>query len=173
MRQKILTVFALASTNWKREISEIGHLLCLASQALLQFTPVCIRENIRVEIIGSKTRLPKTLINNINTVEQKTSPGKRLLRIAQDYSSRDSILATVESFQAHKDTLKFSDFMVNTQNVGLLIRTGKEQRLSDFMLWECAFAELHFPDIFWPDFDQQTLAKAINRYEQRDRRFGV
>jgi len=167
-----LTLFGFSSANWQRSELEVTHLMQLAEQALLRFTPRCIRERLRIEVIGRKDRLPVSLLRGIELAQNATAHGTRRLRIALDYSSRTAILDAAVDLPLDCEEARFSDRLSSGGDVDLLIRTGKEQRLSDFLLWECAFAELYFPDLYWPDFDAGALHLALDWYGQRNRRFG-
>jgi undecaprenyl diphosphate synthase len=114
-------------------------------------------QGVRLKFIGRRDRLPVSLVDAISSAEQATAGGSRLeLRVAVDYSAR----AAIERGEVGPD-------------VDLLIRTGGEQRLSDFLLWECAYAELLFVPQYWPDFSREHLAAAVGEYARRDRRFGA
>ncbi len=169
----VLTIFAFSTANWQREDSEVANLLRLADYAMRRFTPICLRERIRVEVIGRKDRLPESLLEGIERTQRLTAGGDKHLRIALDYSARDAIVEAARQVSSTCDAEEFSRTLATTCDVDLLIRTGKEQRLSDFMLWEAAFAELYFPDLYWPEFTSETLDTALDWYQQRDRRFGV
>jgi undecaprenyl diphosphate synthase len=172
---EVLTLFGFATANWQRSRFEVDHLLELLETKLTDLSPRCLRESIAVEVIGRKDRLPRTLLRAIDRTERATANGRRRLRIAFDYSSRDEILNAARSLPADGDRAAFAARLsgrVAARDVDLLIRTGKEQRLSDFLLWECAFAELYFPDLYWPDFDQSVLARALVWYRGRERRMG-
>jgi undecaprenyl diphosphate synthase len=173
---EVLTLFGFSSANWQRDQREISYLLELADEAIRRFSPVALQERIRVEVIGRRDRLPGTLVRCIERTERATCHGNRLLRVAVDYSSREAIVQTAQRIGRNCDAEQFAQLLAREHtlgNVDLLIRTGKEQRLSDFLLWECAFAELYFLDLYWPDFDAGSLQKAIVWYQQRNRRFGV
>ena len=169
----VLTLFGFASTNWLRDSAEVAYLMQLAEEALCRFTPLCLRERVRVEVVGRKDRLPEKLVAGIERVQHLTRDGDRHLRIAVDYSAREAIVAAARQVDATCDVEEFSQTLATVDHVDLLIRTGKEQRLSDFLLWECAFAELYFPDLYWPDFDADALTSALEWYQQRNRRFGA
>jgi len=167
-----LTLFAFSAANWRRSASEVDDLLNLAERALRKFAPVCRREGIRVEIIGRRDRLPCSLRNGIDTIAEQTRKGQRRLRIAFDYSSREAI--RLAASQNDKCSIAaISRRLGDVGDVDLLIRTGKEQRLSDFLLWECAFAELYFPDLYWPEFTPGALDEALDWFADRNRRFGA
>jgi undecaprenyl diphosphate synthase len=151
-----LTLFAFSSDNWKRPPAEVSTLMRLFARHLRTETPRCIEHGVRLRIVGRRDRLAGPLVDAIAAAEERTQDGTNLeLRLAVDYSSRHAI----ETGQLLPD-------------VDLLIRTGGEQRLSDFLLWECAYAELYFTDVMWPDFGAAELAAAITWYHARDRRFG-
>jgi undecaprenyl diphosphate synthase len=133
----------------------------------------CVKNGVRVSIIGRRDRLPRMLIPVIESTEKATAAGKKLhLRIAVDYSARDAILKAARKL---KDKATRDDFtsMLGGPDVDLLIRTGGEQRLSDFLLWECAYAELVFTPVMWPDFTAADLGAAVAEFHSRERRFGA
>jgi undecaprenyl diphosphate synthase len=171
-RVETLTLFAFSAANWQRCSNEVDDLLNLADHALRRFAPICRREKIRVEIIGRQDRLPLSLRNGITRIVEQTRSGQRRLRIAFDYSSREAIRhAASQNNRCSIDGI--SRQLCDAGDVDLLIRTGKEQRLSDFLLWECAFAELYFPDLYWPDFTPHALDEALAWFSTRNRRFGA
>ncbi len=152
-----LTLYAFSADNWQRPLPEVQSLLRLFRAYLRNETARCIREGVRLEVIGRRDRLSPGLRAAIATAERATSGGRTLeLRLAIDYSARAAI--------AQGDA--------PLPDVDLLIRTGGEQRLSDFLLRECAYAELYFTSCAWPDFDRAALAAAVSEFNQRQRRFG-
>ncbi len=174
----MVTVYAFSKANWQRAKSEVDHIFSLAVEAFRRFAPICIANDVRVEVIGRRDRLPKMVRCCIKEAIQKTHKGQRVLRVALDYSARESLLQAAHRCQGESEA-EFSRLIGEVQHSGgpdtgvdLLIRTGKEQRLSDFLLWECAFAELYFPDVYWPDFSLQEFQSAIRWFESRGRRFG-
>ena len=169
-----VTLFAFASANWQRTRDEVSHLMRLCADTLKSFAPECIENGVRIEVIGRRDRLPRTLNRAINEVQARTHAGNRLLRIALDYSARESILAAARAMapDAKLEDLDREIAGPDTPPVDLLIRTGKEQRLSDFLLWECAFAELYFSELYWPEFDAAAFDDALAWYAGRERRFG-
>lgn len=172
---EMVTLFGFAAANWQRSRFEVDHLLGLLETKLTELAPRCVREGIAVEVIGRKDRLPRTLVLAIERAARATANGRRRLRIAFDYSSRDQILAAARALPADAESVDFEARLTGcavAREVDLLIRTGGEQRLSDFLLWECAFAELYFPDVLWPDFDRSVLAEALSWYAGRERRMG-
>lgn len=132
----------------------------------------CIANGVRVSVIGRRDRLPRMLLPVVEGCEQATAPGRTLhLRLAVDYSSRDAIIAAALKLGKHATREDFVRTLGGT-DVDLLIRTGGEQRLSDFLLWECAYAELVFTPVMWPDFQAADLASAVAEFRSRERRFG-
>jgi len=151
-----LTLYAFSSDNWSRPPAEVTALMRLFARYLHREVPELVAQSVRLSIIGRRDRLPAALVNAIVDAEQATSGGTRLdLRIAVDYSARAAI---------RSGTL--------LPDVDLLIRAGGEQRLSDFLLWGSAYAELWFTDTMWPDFTATELAGAVRDFRARDRRFG-
>jgi undecaprenyl diphosphate synthase len=177
-----LTLYAFSAANWERPRGEVDGLMFLFRRYLFAETRRCMDESIRLNVIGRRDRLDESLLRAIEHSEQLTADGKRMhLRIAVDYSAQFSILAaarrarripdvTAQDFRRLLDEADHS--AQQTPDVDLLIRTGGEKRLSDFLLWECAYAELHFTDCLWPDFDEAQFQSALEEYAGRVRRFG-
>src|SRR5579863_7989243 len=176
-----LTLFALSSANWQRPAAEVQGILRLLHEYLLTETSRCIEEGVRLSVIGRRDRVPPTLRQAIADSEAATMQGTRLpLRLAVDYSAREAIFhAACRFYKATRlSPESFSNVLAEVQRGGstevdLLIRTGGEQRLSDFLLWECAFAEFVFVSKMWPDFQATDLRAAIADFLARDRRFGA
>lgn len=175
-----LTLFAFSSDNWRRPPEEVRALMRLYRGYLRAEAEACAREGVRLKVIGRRDRLRPVLVEAIEAAEEKTRAGRALvLRIALDYSARDAILAAVAHVSPHTTREELSHALgeVNhdsgpAPDVDLLIRTGGERRLSDFLLWECAYAELYFSDLMWPDFGPVQLEAAVADYRSRERRFG-
>jgi undecaprenyl diphosphate synthase len=166
-----LTMFAFSSDNWRRPAAEVDSLMDLLREYLERETARAIEKGIRVEAIGRRDRLEPSLQNAIREAEQATAAGRKLhLRIAVDYSARGSILAAARSL---RDLSYEALASALGPPVDLLIRTGGERRLSDFLLWESAYAELVFSRVMWPDFSPDDLAAAVREFRGRDRRFGA
>jgi len=177
-----LTLYAFSSDNWERPSAEVNSLLGLLEEYLRADAPECATKGIRLRVIGRRDRIPRSLVEAIESAERQTSAGRALdLRIALDYSSREAILRAscwmLSSLEV--SDREFARRLGQVTNAGgpaadvdLLIRTGGEQRLSDFMLWECAYAELHFTPRMWPEFDVADLKAAVEDYFGRERRFG-
>ncbi len=170
-----LTLYAFSSDNWKRPSMEVRTLMQLFRAYLVDETPRCLRHGIRLEVIGRRDRLDAGLVAIIEDAERRTQDGGNLrLRIAVDYSARESILRAASQTNAGRPISpeQFADLLGNGGDVDLLIRTGGEQRLSDFLLWESAYAELVFTNRMWPDFTREDLECALQEFRRRERRFG-
>jgi undecaprenyl diphosphate synthase len=166
----VLTVYAFSSDNWKRPIDEVAGIMQLFRIYLEKETERCVKEGVRVSVIGRRERLSRDIVDAICTCEEATRRGERLhLRIAVDYSSRDMLVRAAET-RAGRSKEGMSGAL--GPDVDLLIRTGGEQRLSDFLLWECAYAELVFTPRMWPDFTAADLQAAVGTFHSRERRFG-
>ncbi|HEX5431094.1 MAG TPA: di-trans,poly-cis-decaprenylcistransferase [Bryobacteraceae bacterium] len=167
----VLTLYAFSEDNWTRPAREISALMNLLNHYLVQETDRCVANGVRLEAIGRRDRLPASLVTLLEQAERRTSHGGRLrLRLAIDYSSRHAILDAAR--RTHKDVSEEQFCELVGPDVDLLIRTSGEQRLSDFLLWECAYAEMIFTQRMWPDFTRDDLAGAIEEFRRRDRRFG-
>jgi undecaprenyl diphosphate synthase len=177
-----LTLYAFSSDNWRRPRGEVDNLMVLFQQHLDSECAHLTERGVRFNVIGRRDRIPRSLRRSIEDVEQRTSEGTSLhLRIAIDYSARDALLAaagrlangippTRQAFErAMREAIRAPS---GTRDVDLLIRTGGEQRLSDFLLWESAYAELYFTAVPWPDFTGADLASAVQAFAARDRRYG-
>ena len=178
----VLTLYAFSADNWHRPRREVDSLMRLLERYLFTETARCVAHGIRVSVIGRRDRLNRSLVQAIEQVEQRTRAGENLhLRLAVDYSARAAILRTAMQLQSDK-AVEAAEFLSRMNRVihsspaapavDLLIRTGGERRLSDFLLWECAYAELVFTDRLWPDFDEHDLEGALAEFARRDRRYG-
>ena len=177
-----LTLYAFSAANWERPRGEVEGLMFLFRRYLFTETRRCMDESIRLNVIGRRDRLDESLLRAIEQSEKLTANGERMhLRIAVDYSAQQSILQaarrarrthdlTAQRF--HRLLSEVDHSARHTEEVDLLIRTGGEKRLSDFLLWESAYAELHFTDCLWPDFDEHHFQAALEEYAGRARRFG-
>jgi undecaprenyl diphosphate synthase len=181
---KRLTLYAFSSDNWSRPPQEVQSIFRLMRAYLRLETGRLRQQGVRLEMIGRRDRLPKPLLREIEHAEFQTALGRRLyLRIAVDYSSREAITHAFASLTTThgKDSLLSPERLrrmltqalaADSGEVDLLIRTGGEKRLSDFLLWESAYAELFFTERMWPDFDATDLDAALREFGQRHRRFG-
>jgi undecaprenyl diphosphate synthase len=181
MRVDTLTLYAFSSANWSRPPDEVNALMRLLKRYLQSEAARCVENGIRVEVIGRRDRIQPGLRDIIERTERLTCDGRALvLRLAVDYSARTEIMAAArwvqsklgaaeDSGESLSHVMRFGEIM---PDVDLLIRTGGERRLSDFLLWECAYAELFFVDEPWPEFDEAALARALSEFGSRQRRFG-
>ncbi len=170
-----LTLYAFSADNWKRPAQEVDALMWLFRTYLRAETPQLVEHGARLSIIGRRDRLPLRLRREIATAERATAHGRRLhIRIAIDYSSRQAIADAASRWTAGEpgSAQVFASLMAEGRDVDLLIRSGGERRLSDFLLWESAYAELWFTDVMWPDFGAADLKAALADFIKRDRRFG-
>jgi|SRR4051794_13823368 len=176
-----LTLYAFSSDNWQRPPREVGALMRLFRSYLASETERLLENGVRLTVIGRRDRLPEVLARAIAGAEAATAGGTRLhLRLAIDYSAREAILRAA-ALAAGREVER-GEFQAllgaavgaaePAPDVDLLVRSGGEQRLSDFLLWECAYAELWFTPRMWPDFDASTLAEAVAEFQRRERRFG-
>lgn len=173
-----LTLYAFSSDNWRRPRAEVAALMGLLKFYLANEIEALVRNGVRLNVIGRRDRLPDGIASAIARAESATQPGTTLhLRIAIDYSARDAILAAAAQAAGLKHLSReiFSDLVTGQpklRDVDLIIRTSGEKRLSDFMLWEGAYAELHFTERMWPEFEAHDLAEALSSFHRRERRFG-
>ena len=178
----VLTLYAFSADNWRRPPREVASLMRLFRKYLHAETARCVETGVRLRIIGRRDRLGAALSRAIDVAERATARGTTLdLRIAIDYSARDAIVraAAAAGGDAAMTTERFADLLaaaygggVPVRDVDLLIRTGGEQRVSDFLLWESAYAELYFTSRMWPEFSAADLKHAVREFYGRDRRFG-
>jgi undecaprenyl diphosphate synthase len=178
-----LTLFAFSADNWRRPGREVSWLMRLFRDYLRREANRCVANGVRLNVIGRRDRLGPALRKAIEQTEAVTAGGSALhLRVAIDYSARDAILRaaqclgsdTVPSRESFARLLAIVDHGgTQAAPVDLLIRTGGERRLSDFLLWECAYAELCFLPVMWPEFTPACLAAAVADFHARERRFGA
>jgi undecaprenyl diphosphate synthase len=173
-----LTLYAFSSDNWRRPRAEVTALMGLLRFYLANEIEALVRNGVRLTVIGRRDRLPDGIANAIARAEAATADGDTLhLRIAIDYSAREAILnaATRAAGIGSLTRETFSELVTGEaglRDVDLIIRTSGEKRLSDFLLWEGAYAELHFTDRMWPEFEPDDLADALSCFHRRERRFG-
>lgn len=165
-----LTLYAFSADNWKRPQDEISGLFRLFARYMRQEAEKLRRQGVRFEVIGRRDRLPGPLVSLIEETEAATRSGRRLrLRVAVDYSSREAILRAIEAGARDRASMQAA----LGPDVDLLLRTSGEQRLSDFLLWECAYAEFSFLPVAWPDLSETDVRLALDEFRSRDRRFGA
>ena len=173
-----LTLYAFSTDNWRRPKAEVAALMALLRFYLANEVDALVKNGVRLTVIGRRDRLPDGIAAAIARAEQATSRGETLnLRIAVDYSARDAILNAAARLAGIIEPTRelFSQLVTGEaglRDVDLIIRTSGEKRLSDFLLWEGAYAELYFTERMWPDFDRHALAEALASFHRRERRFG-
>lgn len=173
-----LTLYAFSSDNWRRPPAEVAGLMNLLGFYLDDELANLVRNDVRLTVIGRRDRIPARLAREIARAEAASAHGRALhLRVAIDYSARDAILRAAALIPKDCDLSRanFAELVTgeaNLRDVDLVIRTSGERRLSDFLLWESAYAELYFTDRLWPDFDADDLAEALASFHKRERRFG-
>ncbi|WP_050383391.1 di-trans,poly-cis-decaprenylcistransferase [Bradyrhizobium pachyrhizi] len=173
-----LTLYAFSSDNWRRPKAEVAALMGLLRFYLANEIAALVRNGVRLTVIGRRDRLPDGIAAAITRAEAETAGGTTLhLRIAIDYSARDAILNAAARAAGTGELSRetFADLITGEaglRDVDLIIRTSGEKRLSDFLLWEGAYAELHFTERMWPEFDADDLADALGSFHRRERRFG-
>ena len=177
----VLTLYAFSSDNWRRPRREVASLMSLFRRYLRSETGTLAEKDVRLQILGRRDRLAPTLLQTIERSEAATAGGRRLLlRLAVDYSARGALTAAARlcntTGAGREELADALGRVVHGRgpaiDVDLLVRTGGEQRLSDFLLWECAYAELFFTPRMWPDFTPVDLAMAVRTFHGRQRRFG-
>ena len=173
-----LTLYAFSTDNWRRPRAEVAGLMALLRSYLATEVASLVENGVRLTVIGRRDRLPYGIAAAIAGAEEATARGDALhLRIAVDYSARDAILNAAAKLAGITEPTRelFSQLVTGEQglrDVDLIIRTSGEKRLSDFLLWEGAYAELHFTERMWPEFDAQDFAEALASFHRRERRFG-
>ncbi len=182
---KYLTVYAFSTENWKRSKEEVDFLMSLLAKTVIEKIPLFKENNIKLTFIGSRKELSSKIIDILNFGEEQTKNNNGVnLQIAFNYGSRCEIVNALKSICADvkNNNLEISDITENTitkrlytSNIpepALLIRTGGEKRISNFLLWQCAYTEIYVTDVLWPDFNEEALIKAILEFDSRNRRFG-
>ena len=180
-----LTIYAFSTENWKRSEEEVSALMQLFRYYMKRLLKVAVKNNVRVRMIGEKSRFAPDIIEGIRALEEKTKDNTGLtFTIAVNYGARDEIRRAVTKIaqKVKEGTLAPEDITEETiqqqldtaeiPDPDLLIRTSGELRLSNFLLWQCAYTEFYITDIYWPDFNKAELEKAIDSYNKRDRRYG-
>ena len=180
-----LTVYAFSTENWKRPKAEVNFLLTLMKRTIRNEIDELLENGVRIKFIGQKDMLSDNLVREFKYIEEKSAHNSNLiLNIAFNYGGRAEITEAAKKIAADYkndqidlnefDESDFSNYLYDSklENVELLIRTGGDLRLSNFLLWQSAYAELYFTDKFWPDFAESDLKQAIKDFRNRERRFG-
>ncbi len=178
----LLTLYAFSSDNWRRPQKEVSNLMELFEKFLTDAREDCVKQGVRITVMGRRDRVPRLVSGAISGMEEATRAGTRLhVRLAMDYSARDAILEAARLFHCPNGNGRevFARCLGHVihageaaRDVDLLIRTGGDQRLSDFLLWECSYAELYFTQKMWPEFSADDLREAVRDFHGRDRRYG-
>lgn len=182
---KVLTLYAFSTENWKRPKVEVEYLMKLPEEFLGTFLPELVENNVQVRIMGNRDKLPGYTVRAVEKAVTETKDNDGLiLNFALNYGSRNEIVSGIKDMiidvKAGKlevdniDEEQLSSYLMtkDLKDPDLLIRTSGEIRLSNFMLWQLAYAEFWFTDVLWPDFAEEDLIQAINEYQNRGRRFG-
>ena len=182
---RYLTVYGFSTENWKRSEDEVGALMQLFRYYMKRLLGIAKKNNVRVKMIGERSRFAQDIIEGISRLENETAGNTGLtFVIAVNYGSRDEIVraarkmlndfAAGELTAEQLDEGRFSGYLdtADIPDPDLLIRTSGEQRLSNYLLWQLAYTEFYFTDVLWPDFNKDELIRAIEKYNKRDRRFG-
>lgn len=180
---KYLTLYTFSTENWNRPVDEVAALMSLVLTSLED--EIFMKNNVRFRVIGDRTRLPENVARKLAETEERTAGNDRMtMVVALSYSSRWEITKAVKDMlkEAEQGTLAVEDITEDTvsehlsthfmPDPDLLIRTGGEYRISNYLLWQIAYSELYFCDTYWPDFMEEDLHKAIEDYQSRQRRFG-
>ncbi|MEI4831030.1 isoprenyl transferase [Bacillus sp. FJAT-53711] len=182
---KVLTLYAFSTENWKRPKLEVDYLMKLPEEFLGAFLPELIEENVQVRVIGQKDRLPTHTRRAMEKAMEDTKDNTGLiLNFALNYGSRDEIVSAVQNMVKDSEEGKLRSAEITEETISsylmtrtlpdpdLLIRTSGEIRISNFMLWQIAYSELWFTDVYWPDFTEEHLLQSITDFQNRGRRFG-
>ena len=182
-----LTVYAFSTENWKRSADEVGAIMGLLKRYLLEAVDTMEKDHIRLRFFGDMTPIApelQALAHQTDEISEHLQPGDFQANICLNYGGRDEILRAVRQFAAEcaageKNPAELDDALFSTYmdsrgipDPELIIRPSGELRLSNFLLWQCAYSEFYFTDVLWPDFDEAELDRAIAAYQARDRRFG-
>lgn len=169
-----LTVYSFSTENWQRSAEEVTALMRMFSERLRVETPELKAEGVRMRFIGRRDRVAKALLQQMEWAERETADNTRItLFIAFDYGGRDEILDAAARYDGGgEDAFRALLYAPEMHDPDLVIRTSGEQRLSNYLLWQSAYSELHFADELWPDFDRDAFRRALDDYASRDRRFG-
>jgi undecaprenyl diphosphate synthase len=183
---KILTLYAFSTENWKRPRDEVEYLMKLPQEFLLTELKELIERNVQVRILGNQDQLPSHTVKAVLEVQERTKHNTGLiLNFALNYGSRDEMMYAIRGIAQDVKSGKLGIDEITEETMGnhlftkglpdpdLLIRTSGEVRLSNFMLWQVAYSELWFTDVYWPDFSREHLMEAIYEFQHRNRRFGA
>jgi undecaprenyl diphosphate synthase len=169
-----LTVYSFSTENWSRPAKEVAGLMEMFAERISSETPELKAEGVRMRFIGRRDRIGATLLERIEWAEEETADNERLtLFIAFDYGSRAEIVAAAERYDGGgEEAFRNLLYAPEMHDPDLLIRTGGDRRVSNYLLWQCAYSELVFRDELWPDFGREELVASLTEFESRERRFG-
>lgn len=175
---RALTVFAFSSENWNRPAAEVSGLMDILAKALVREVPGLFKNGVQLHFVGSQSGLSKEILSSLRAAEDQTAMNDKLiLNVCFNYGGRWDIVNAVQNLLLKKQEITESNLdcelsLSHVAHPDLLIRTGGEKRISNFLLWQCAYAELYFSDVLWPDFNDKELDAAMTEYSERERRFG-
>jgi undecaprenyl diphosphate synthase len=171
---KELTVFSFSTENWQRPREEVDGLMAMFAERIDRETPELDSEGVRMRFIGRRDGVGPELVERMEWAEEKTAANARItLFVAFNYGGRAEIVDAARTFEGEtEDEFRARLYAPEMNDPDLLIRTSGEQRISNFLLWQCAYSELVFSDRLWPDFDREAFDDALAEYETRKRRFG-
>ena len=169
-----LTVYSFSTENWSRPQAEVDALMAMFSHRIRVETPELLEEGVRMRFIGRREGVSEELVGLMDWAEQETAANTRItLFVAFNYGGRAEILdAAVRYEGGGEDAFRALLYAPDMHDPDLLIRTSGEQRISNYLLWQCAYSEMHFTDVLWPDFSRADLEAALEDYASRQRRFG-
>jgi undecaprenyl diphosphate synthase len=170
-----LTVFSFSTENWQRPTAEVDALMAMFAERIDRETPELDAEGVRMRFVGRRDEVGAELIERMDWAEETTAANDRItLFVAFNYGGRAEILDAARTFDGEtEDEFRVHLYAPEMHDPDLLIRTSGEQRISNFLLWQCAYSELVFSDALWPDFDRPAFEAALGEYERRSRRFGA
>jgi undecaprenyl diphosphate synthase len=169
-----LTVYSFSTENWSRSSHEVAALMAMFSQRILSETPELDAEGVRMRFIGRRAGVSAGLLEQMAWAEEKTAANERItLFVAFNYGGRAEIIDAARTFEGEtEEEFRAHLYAPEMHDPELIIRTSGEQRLSNYLLWQCAYAELHFTEVLWPDFSRADLQAALDEFDARRRRFG-
>ena len=172
-----VTFYAFSTENWKRPPAEIKTIMNLLARYLEVCGDDLVKREVRFRVLGDKDGLNDNLREKINSLEQRTAHFRKTLNVAINYGGRDEIVHACkklvdEGREINKENLSLALYTEDCIDPDLVVRTAGEKRLSNFLLWQASYAELYFTDVYWPDFGEEELDKALLWFSKRQRRFG-
>ena len=175
---EVVSLYAFSTENWGRPKEEVDKIMDLFYKFMIKYEKTLHKNEIRLVVSGDKSELSEKLSSLVTEIEQRTQNYKKVLNIAMNYGGKQEILNAVNSLLSDGVTSvterEFEDRLYTRElpPIDLIVRTSGEQRISNFFIWQSAYAELYFTDVLWPDFNEEEILKALDWYAQRNRRFG-